>query len=71
MIKFEFIVDDIDAAAIMYAVREAALKNDIAIIEYMADQTLSDEERKARIDWCRRNKEHTLGLLAKMTNTRV
>lgn len=49
MIKFEFIVDDHEAEAIMSVVHECAIKNDSLIIESLSDLSLSEHERNARV----------------------
>jgi hypothetical protein len=71
MIKFEFTVDEIDAFNILSAIRKVAAKNDEMIIKDMSDMTLSEDNRNARLVWYRRNKEYTLGLIEKMSNTKV
>lgn len=71
MIKFDFTVDAEDAMNILSAVRDMAVKNDELAIRDMVDQSLSSEEREARLAWYKKNKAYVLGLLEKMTHERV
>jgi hypothetical protein len=71
MIHFNFIVEDVDAENLMWAIRESALRNDEHIMKYMARQDLTQEQKDSYIDWLKANKAYMLGLIEKMTNTRV
>ena len=71
MIHFNFIVEDVDAENLMWAIRESALRNDEAIMDYMARTDLTQEQKDSYIDWLKANKAYMLGLIEKMTNTRV
>jgi hypothetical protein len=71
MIHFDFIVEDVDAENLMWAIRESALRNDEAIMDYEARTDLTQEQKDSYIDWFKANKEYMLGLIEKMTNTRV
>lgn len=71
MIHFDFIVEDVDAENLMWAIRESALRNDEAIMDYMARTDLTQEQKDSYIDWLKANKAYMLGLIEKMTNTRV
>jgi hypothetical protein len=71
MIHFDFIVEDVDAENLMWAIRESALRNDEHIMKYMARQDLTQEQKDSYINWLKANKEYMLGLIKKMTNTRV
>jgi hypothetical protein len=71
MIHFDFIVEDVDAENLMWAIRESALRNDEAIMDYEARTDLTQEQKDLYIDWLKANKAYMLGLIEKMTNTRV
>jgi hypothetical protein len=71
MIHFDFIVEDVDAENLMWAIRESALRNDEAIMDYEARTDLTQEQKDSYIDWLKANKAYMLGLIEKMTNTRV
>jgi hypothetical protein len=71
MIHFDFIVEDVDAENIMWAIRESALRNDEHIMDYEARTDLTQEQKDSYISWLKANKEYMLGLIEKMTNTRV
>jgi hypothetical protein len=71
MIHFDFIVEDVDAENLMWAIRESALRNDEHIMKYMARQDLTREQKDSYISWLKANKAYMLGLIEQMTNTRV
>ena len=71
MIHFDFIVEDVDAENLMWAIRESALRNDEAIMDYEARTDLTQEQKDSYISWLKANKAYMLGLIEKMTNTRV
>jgi hypothetical protein len=71
MIHFDFIVEDVDAENLMWAIRESALRNDEHIMKYMARTDLTQEQKDSYINWLNSNKAYMLGLIEKMTNTRV
>ncbi len=71
MIHFDFIVEDVDAENLMWAIRESALRNDETIMDYMARTDLTQEQKDSYINWLKANKAYMLGLIEKMTNTRV
>jgi hypothetical protein len=71
MIHFNFIVEDVDAENLMWAIRNSALRNDEAIMKYMARQDMTEEQKEPYIQEFKNVKEYTLGLIEKMTNTRV
>jgi hypothetical protein len=71
MIHFDFIVEDVDAENLMWAIRESALRNDEHIMNYEARQDLTREQKDSYISWLKANKEYMLGLIEKMTNTRI
>lgn len=74
MIKFEFILDDLDAENLIYAIRETALRNDEYIMELEEKVRNGECEfgyAKNFIEWHKLNKEYLLGLIAKMSNTRI
>lgn len=71
MIHFNFIVEDVDAENIMWAIRNAALRNDESIMDYMVREDLTQEQKDSYIDWLKANKAYMLDLIEKMTNTRV
>ena len=71
MIHFDFIVEDVDAENLMWAIRESALRNDQHIMDYEARLGLTREQKDSYIDWLKANKAYMLGLIEKMTNTRV
>jgi hypothetical protein len=71
MIHFDFIVEDVDAENLMWAIRESALRNDEHIMDYEARTDLTQEQKDSYISWLKANKAYMLGLIEKMTNTRV
>jgi len=71
MIHFNFIVEDVDAENLMWAIRESALRNDEDIMDYEARTDLTQEQKDSYINWLKANKAYMLGLIEKMTNTRV
>jgi len=70
-VKFEFVMEDVDAENIMWAIRESALRNDEHIMHYEARTDLTQEQKDSYISWLKANKAYMLGLIEKMTNTRV
>ena len=71
MIHFDFTVEDVDAENIVWAIREAALKNDEFKMEYITRTDLSEEQKENYCKSLDANKEYMLGLIEKMTNTRI
>jgi hypothetical protein len=71
MIHFDFIVEDVDAENLMWAIRESALRNDEHIMDYEARTDLTQEQKDSYISWLKANKAYMLGLIEKMTNTRI
>jgi hypothetical protein len=71
MIHFNFIVEDVDAENLMWTIRESALRNDEHIMDYEARTDLTQEQKDSYISWLKANKAYMLGLIEKMTNTRV
>jgi hypothetical protein len=71
MIHFNFIVEDVDAENLMWAIRESALRNDEHIMDYAARTDLTQEQKDSYISWLKANKAYMLGLIEKMTNTRI
>ena len=71
MIHFDFIVEDVDAENIMWALRDYALKNDEDIMDYEARKDLTQEQKDSYVNCHKANKAYMLGLIEKMTNTRV
>ncbi len=71
MIHFDFIVEDVDAENLMWAIRESALRNDKSIMGYLARTDLTQEQKDSYISWHKSNRAYMLGLIEKMTNTRV
>ena len=71
MIHFNFIVEDVDAENLMWAIRDYALKNDEHKISYMSRSDLTDEQKESYYQALDANKAYMLGLIEKMTNTRV
>jgi hypothetical protein len=71
MIHFNFIVEDVDAENLMWAIRESALRNDEHIMDYEARTDLTQEQKDSYISWLKANKAYMLGLIEQMTNTRV
>jgi hypothetical protein len=71
MIHFDFIVEDVDAENLMWAIRESALRNDEYIIKYMARQDMTEEQKEPYIKYFKDGKAYMLGLIEKMTNTRI
>jgi hypothetical protein len=64
-------MEDVDAENLMWAIRESALRNDEHIMKYMARTDLTQEQKDSYINWLNSNKAYILGLIEKMTNTRV
>ena len=71
MIHFDFIVEDVDAENLMSAIRESALRNDMSVMDYEARTDLTREQKDSYINWLKANKAYMLGLIEKMTNTRI
>lgn len=71
MIHFDFIVEDVDAENIMWALRDYALKNDEDIMDYEARKDSTREQKDSYVNCLKDNKAYMLGLIEKMTNTRV
>jgi hypothetical protein len=71
MIHFDFIVEDVDAENLMWAIRESALRNDEHKLSYMARSDLTDEQKESYYQALDANKAYMLGVIEKMTNTRV
>ncbi len=70
-VRFEFVMEDVDAENLMWAIRESALRNDEYIIKYMARQDMTEEQKEPYIKYFEDGKAYTLGLIEKMTNTKV
>ncbi len=71
MIHFDFIVEDVDAENLMWAIRESALRNDEHIMDYEARTDLTQEQKDSYIKYFKDGKAYMLGLIEKMTNTRI
>ncbi len=71
MIHFDFVMEDVDAENLMWAIRESALRNDEEIMDYESRGDLTKEQKESYIDWLKANKAYMLGLIEKMTNTRI
>jgi hypothetical protein len=65
MIHFNFIVEDVDAENLMWAIRESALRNDEHIMDYEARTDLTQEQKDSYINWLKANKAYILGLIEK------
>lgn len=65
-IKFNFTVSDIDAENILNAIRQYALQNDIEMMDVIASTILTREEKDAKIESFRADKQYILGLIEKM-----
>ena len=70
-VKFEFTMSDIDAENLVGAVRDSALRNDEYIMETLADEDLTPNQKTKYVEAFKAHREYTLGLIAQMTNTRV
>jgi len=70
-VKFEFTMSDVDAENLIWAIRESALSNDEYIMKYMARQDMTEEQKEPYIQEFKNVKEYTLGLIKKMSNTKV
>lgn len=70
-VKFEFTMSDVDAENLIWAIRNDALRNDESIMDYELREDLTREQKDSYINWLKANKEYMLGLIEKMTNTRV
>ena len=70
-VHFNFVMEDIDAENIITALRDSALRNDEMIMKYMCREDLDQHQKNSYIIWLKANKEYMLGLINKMTNTRV
>ena len=70
-VKFEFTMEDVDAENLIWAIRDSALRNDEHIMKYMARPDLTQEQKDSYIDHLKANRDYTMGLIEKMTNTRV
>jgi hypothetical protein len=64
-------MEDVDAENLMWAIRESALRNDEYIIKYMARQDMTEEQKEPYIKYFKDGKAYMLGLIEKMTNTRI
>lgn len=74
MIKFEFVLDDLDAENLVYAIRESALRNDEYIMDWQSkvhSGECTQVHADQYINWHKANKEYLLGLITKMTNVRI
>lgn len=65
MIHFDFIVEDVDAENLMWAIRESALRNDEDIMDYEVRTDLTQEQKDSYINWLKANKAYMLGLIEK------
>lgn len=70
-VKFEFTMSDVDAENLVGAVRDSAVRCDEDIMAVMANQTLTAEQKAQYIETYKAHREYILGLIAKMSNTRV
>ena len=70
-VKFEFVMEDVDAENLIRAIRDSALRNDIHILDYMTREDLSEDQRNNYIRHLKENQAYTLGLIDQMKNTRV
>jgi hypothetical protein len=70
MVKFEFVVSDVDAENILYAVRDSALRNDEMILENLTSKVT---DALSYTNALLANKEYMLGLVDLMakSTTRV
>ena len=70
-VHFNFVVDDQDAENIFYTIRDAALANDVSIMDYQVKSDITDQQRECYISWHRANKAYMLELMGKMFNSSV
>ena len=70
-VKFEFVMEDVDAENLIWAVRDSALRSDEHIMEYMARRDLTEGQRDSYIYALNDRKVYILSLIEQMTNTRV
>lgn len=73
-IKFEFVLEDVDAENLFSAIRDSALRNDERVLDIMLKQATGVYSRKQADSYIaafRAQKEYTLGLITKMTNCKI
>ena len=70
-VKFEFILEDVDAENLLWAVRNYALRNDEYIFDYIIRTDLTSEQKASYISVLKDSKSYFLDLIGKMSNTRV
>jgi hypothetical protein len=70
-VKFEFEMEDVDVENLIWAIRDSAFRRDEYIMEYEAREDLTREQKDSYIENLKDSKEYILGLIDKMTNTRV
>jgi hypothetical protein len=70
-VKFEFVLEDADAENLIRAVQTSAGIEDENILDCLLRTDLTDEQKTSYIQSCQASKKYILGLIDKMTNTRV
>lgn len=73
-IKFEFVLEDVDAENLLSSIRDSALRNDERVLDVMLKQATgvyTKEQADIYITAFREQKEYTLGLITKMYNCKI
>ena len=71
MVHYDFIVDEISSENIISIMRDSITKCDVAILDYIADSTKTEEEKEPFIDWFKAEKVYLRELIEGMTHTQI
>jgi hypothetical protein len=70
MVHYSFIVTEVDSENIMEIMRDSITKCDVAILDYMADSTKTQEEKEPFITYFKSEKVYLRNLINSMTHTK-
>jgi hypothetical protein len=71
MVHYNFIVNKVDSENIMVIMRDSITKCDVAILDYIADSTKTQEEKEPFITYFQEEKIYLRELIKRMTHTQI
>lgn len=71
MVKFEFVMSDVDAENMLRAIHDNGVNNIEKILRVMVDPNLTDDQKEMYIQSYKDSREYFEGLIKQMKNYRV
>ena len=71
MVHYDFIVDEISSENIISIMRDSITKCDVGIMDYMSDETITQEVKELYINWFKAEKVYLRELIEGMTHTQI